>query len=121
MKTTANIYGTPVISFNDGKIRISGKSILVDASLIYSQLLDEFHSYMQHPCEKTEVHINLDFANSSSNRHLLNFLILAERLEYQGKKVEVFWYYHKDDELMLDQGSVFKDLLDLPFQLVELD
>jgi hypothetical protein len=112
-------YGTPKISFEPGHILISGRSIILEPGILYNNLLDKFHKYISAPLDKTEIHIALDYMNSASNRHLMNFLILAEKLFSQGKKVDVFWYFDPSDEMSREQGTIFQDLLDLPFHLVE--
>jgi hypothetical protein len=112
-------YGTPEISYKPGYIVISGRSIVLEPGILYNSLLDNFHRYISNPLDKTEIHIALDYLNSASNRHLMNFLILAEMLHSQGKKVDVYWYYDPKDDMSHDQGTVFQDLLDLPFHLIE--
>jgi hypothetical protein len=112
-------YGTPEISYKPGHILISGRSIILEPGLLYNNLLDNFHRYIAKPLDKTEIHISLDYMNSASNRHLMNFLILAEKLYSQGKRVDVFWYFEPSDEMSREQGTIFQDLLDLPFHLIE--
>jgi hypothetical protein len=112
-------YGTPEISYKPGYIMISGRSIVLEPGILYNNLLDNFHKYISDPLDKTEIHIALDYLNSASNRHLMNFLILAEKMHSQGKKVDVFWYFDPEDDMSRDQGTIFQDLLDLPFHLIE--
>ncbi|MFN8207346.1 MAG: SiaC family regulatory phosphoprotein [Bacteroidales bacterium] len=109
----------PEISYKPGHIWISGRSIILEPGILYNNLLDNFHRYIANPLDQTEIHISLDYMNSASNRHLMNFLILAEKLYSQGKKVDVFWYFDPSDEMSREQGTIFKDLLELPFHLIE--
>jgi hypothetical protein len=45
----------------------------------------------------------------------MNLLILAEKMHRRGKKVEIKWFYRKNDNVMFEQGHIFKSLLDVPF------
>ncbi len=77
-----------------------------------------FYTYTKAPRENTEVHINLEYMNSTSNRSLLNLLIVAEKLHEENKNVNVYWYYRQEDEIIHEQGKIFEELLNLPFSFV---
>src|SRR5512133_2611052 len=120
MNEEHDAYGVPEISFKAGCVRISGRSILLEPGKLYNDLLVKFLKYTSEPLDKTEIHISLDSLNSASNRYLLNFLILAENLYNKGEQVDVFWYFKEEDKMSQDQGQIFRELLNLPFQIVEV-
>jgi hypothetical protein len=111
----------PFISFSDGILKISGRSIPTDTSRSFNQLIETFYRYSRKPKSKTEIHIELEYINSASNRSLLNLLIVAEYLYKEALDVNVKWYYHDDEDIMLEQGQIFSELLTLPINFIKKD
>ena len=110
----------PTISFQSGKLNISGRSIPPDSIKLFEPLLQVFYTYSQNPEEITEFNIQLEYLNSDSNRALMNLLFMAEKLYNEGKKVIVRWYYRSNDMLMYEQGNIFKSLVEVPFSFVTI-
>ena len=106
----------PNITFKNGILNIVGRSVINNSS-VWSEpvlkILFEQSSYSH----TTRINIHLDYLNSDSNRALLNLLLLAEKLHNMGKKVEIHWIYANNDLGMLEQGNIFKDLIEVPFNL----
>lgn len=108
----------PDITFEKGVINIKGRAISEKSPVYFDKLILDFFKYAHHPEKITEINILLEYVNSSSNRSLMNLLIMAEKMQERGHDITVNWYYEKGDELMLDQGSVFSSLLDIKFNLI---
>jgi len=111
----------PCISFSDGILIISGRSIPTNTSISFNRLIEAFYRYSRKPKTKTEIHIELEYINSASNRSLLNLLIVAEHLFKEENNVEIKWYYHDDEDIMLEQGQIFSELLTLPINFIQKD
>jgi hypothetical protein len=109
----------PFISFSEGILTISGRSIPINTSRSFNHLIETFYRYSRKPKSRTEIHIELEYINSTSNRSLLNLLIIAEHLSREGFQVEVLWYYHDNDDIMFEQGKLFSELLTLPIRLIQ--
>ena len=109
----------PFISFAEGILIISGRSIPTDASRSFNQLIETFYRYSRKPKSKTEIHIELDYINSASNRSLLNLLIVAEHLFKEQLDVQVKWYYQDKEDIMLEQGQIFSELLSMPINFIQ--
>jgi hypothetical protein len=107
----------PLISFSEGILKMSGRSIPIGISKNFNQLIEAFYRYSRNPRPRTEIHIDLEYINSASNRSLLNLLIIAEYLFKEGFNVEVNWYYYEKDDIMFEQGCIFSELLSLPLKL----
>jgi hypothetical protein len=105
----------PSITFYDGVLNIIGRSIPHDSNILYNPLIKVFYQYSLEPHDKTEINIKLDYLNSESNRQLLNVLIIAEKINRRGKNVLIKWHYKPTDLLMLEQGGIFKAIVDVPF------
>jgi hypothetical protein len=109
----------PFISFSRGILTISGRSIPINTSRSFNQLIETFYRYSRKPESRTEIHIELEYINSISNRSLLNLLIVAEHMSREGIEVEVIWYYHDEDDIMFEQGKLFSELLTLPIKFLQ--
>lgn len=105
----------PSITFYDGVLNIIGRSIPYDSNILYNPLIKTFYQYSLQPNNNTEINIKLDFLNSSSNRQLLNILVIAEKIQRHGKNVLIKWHYRPNDLLMLEQGGIFKSIINVPF------
>jgi hypothetical protein len=110
----------PSIQFSEGVLTIRGRSIPSDSSNLYDPVIESFYQYAQQSYQQTEIHIELEYVNSTSNRSLLNLLIIAEHLCSDQKHVKICWYYHPDDEIMYEQGKVFQELINIPIALIPL-
>jgi hypothetical protein len=113
---------TPLIRFDNGKLLIAGRSIPEDITETYDPLFEAVANYSKHPEKHTEVSIMLDYSNSSTNRVLMSLFDYLNMYLFQNNlSVTVNWYYIKEDKEMLDLGSDFKDIVKIPFALIEVD
>lgn len=107
------------VLYEERRIVVSGSSRLEDPTSFYeelNQLLDksinEFKTYAY-----IDFHIN--YINSSSSKWLLHIL-KGLQVKYQGQKiVTINWFYDPDDDSMLEAGEVFRELINLPFNIIE--
>jgi len=67
--------------------------------------------------EKVEFQIRLEYFNTSSSKYILDMLRIIEPLSAKSK-LNVIWYYHPEDEDMLEAGEDYKSLVKIPFNLV---
>ena len=111
----------PLVIFNDGVITIQGRSIPVDSNKLFQPLISSFFHYSKKPNPYTEINIQLEYINSSSNRSLMNLLIIAENMHKKGYNIIVNWYHEPEDELMMDHGNIFKSLLQIPFHIHKIN
>lgn len=115
----ANKCLSPDIEFQDGVIHIQGRSIQEYPNQEFERLINAFLYYSISPLQNTEINICLEYINSSTNRLLMNLFVIAESIKEKGFQVTVNWYYELHDELMLDQGNIFKSLINIPFIFIE--
>jgi len=107
----------PFIMFNEGILIMKGRSIPADSTTLFNPVIACFYDYSKNPLPITEINIQLDYINSSSNRSIMNLLIIAESIYSKGHEVVVNWYYDEADEMILDQGSIFQSLIKIPFNI----
>ncbi len=111
---------SPEINFNSetGVLLIKGRSILENVVLFFEPILQWLDEYSNQPAEKTTLHIEMDYFNTSSSKFILEIFDKMQQLNKLNKKVEVIWYYNDDDSLEL--GKDYSFLLDVPFKFVDV-
>lgn len=111
---------TPSIRFDskEGLIEITGRSISEDSVKFFSPLFDWLEEYTRCRQNLTRVSIHLEYFNSSSAKRLYSFLKRVTMLSDASHKVEILWYFDKDDEDMLNTGKDFETLLSFPVKLI---
>jgi len=109
---------TPEIEFDkaSGVLKISGKSLPEDVIEFYSPVFSWLEQYAADPNEETKVHVKVLYFNSASQRALNEIFAILSRVGVKGKKVEIEWYYHEDDDEMKETGQEFADITSLKFQ-----
>ena len=110
---------TPEVSFltADRKLTLSGRSIPENSIQFYEPLLTWANSFCSEDPGHIEVHIKLEYFNTSSSNCLLD---LFKRLE-NSSSLEVQWYFDADDEDMLEAGEDYDHIVSVPFKFVEVD
>ena len=110
---------TPEVTFEPvtGRLLISGRSLPENAYAFYRPVIDWAKAYLGQSNSQTEITISLDYFNSSSGRFLLEFFSVFEEKLNDRNKVKVIWCSEHDDELMLEKGEEFKNIVDLPFEI----
>jgi len=111
---------TPFVEFLalDCKLTLSGRSIPENSIQFYQPLLDWTESFCAAGASSLEIHIKLEYFNTSSSKCLMDLL---NRVEQCRCKAQVFWYYETEDEDMLEAGEDYSAIIQIPFVLVEMD
>ena len=122
MQKDFNIEGNsnwPDISFSasTGSLSITGRSIIENAVRFYDPILDWVKVYCKHPAIRTELHIKMEYFNTSTSKYILSIIDKMREIHEESADVEVFWY--SDDEDMFELGEDYKAMIDVPFCLVE--
>ena len=117
--TIENTSTSPYISFSNGKIHIRGKSIPTVNFGNLKSFLSLIRRYSKEPEANTILDIDLDYINCCSKRCLMESLKILDRIYKKGYRICVNWYYDKNDEYMLELGSIYSSLVRLPINLIE--
>ena len=114
---------TPSVSVYDSDrlIVITGTSRLEDPTDFYKELDNLFSKY----ANKFKKDMTLDFSfiyiNTSSSKWLFHILKNIQMKYSEKKAITVNWYYESDDEVIQEAGEIFKSLLHIPFNVIEVD
>ncbi|MBN1250488.1 MAG: DUF1987 domain-containing protein [Bacteroidales bacterium] len=97
---------------------IVGKSCPENVVEFYKPILDWFDKYSENPNEKTIFEFKLEYYNTASSKMLYVVMQKLEHIKEKGKEVHVRWFYPDDDEALEEAGEEYKELIDLPFELI---
>jgi hypothetical protein len=112
---------TPEIrsDLNRGTLSVSGRSFPENAYQFYQPLLQWVREFTdEHPRKPLEVHLDLDYFNSSSGRFILEMLTTLEQQDPRSH-YHIKWYSDSNDELMMEKGQELQSLVDLSIEIVE--
>lgn len=110
----------PSINFDhtSGIIRIEGRSVPEDSIKFYGPLVNWIAEYRTNPQKVTEVHIQLDYFNTSSSKCLTDIFKEIEELYKDGHDVTLHWYYC--DEYILEAGEDYHSFIKVPWKMIEI-
>jgi len=109
----------PEISFNatTGKFLIEGRSIVENAIRFYDPIIDWIDEYCKNPAKKTELHLKMEYFNTSTSKYLLSIIDKLHDIYSEGNDVEIYWY--SADEDMEELGEDYNAMIDIPFKFLE--
>ena len=112
---------TPAIMLDASKgfLQISGKALPEDSLAFFKPVYEWLSDYCNTPKNSTELHLHLDYINSSSTRHLFNIISGMQDLIDKEKKVKVIWHCKSSDEMMKTKGEELQSIVDIPFKTIE--
>lgn len=103
---------TPGIDFDFSAHRLTmrGESYPEDASAFYQPLLKALEQYLTGGRARTiDFDVYLTYFNSSSTKALFRIFDLLEEASRRGDEVRVNWYYHEDDDNIMEFGQDFRE------------
>ena len=114
---------TPSINFDPdrGLFEIKGKSIPENSIGFYAPMLDYLDVYSSRPADRTILNVKFEFFNTSSSNRIHALFKKFERLYQSDKEVLIRWFCENGDENMLDAGEDFKAILQVPFEIIEVE
>ncbi len=112
----------PVINFNyqTGICEISGESYMEETYKFYEPIILWLKEYCTGNRPIT-LNIKLIYFNTSSSRFILEILDTLKTYQTKGSKVEINWYYKKDDPDILTEIQDFMDETDTQINILEFD
>lgn len=114
---------TPTVKFDSqkGSLELKGRSIPENSIEFYKPLNDWIDEYAANPKEQTTVDIKLEYFNTSSSKCILDLFKLLEKLNEKSTKVKINWFYEVEDEDMAEAGEDYQAIIDLPFEMIEVE
>lgn len=114
---------TPTVKFDSqkGSLELKGRSIPENSIEFYKPLNDWIDEYANSPQSQTIVDIKLEYFNTSSSKCILDLFKLLEKLNEKSTQVKINWFYEVDDEDMAEAGEDYQAIIDLPFEMIEVE
>ena len=111
---------TPYMNFQiAGIFEITGRSIPENSIEFYKPLLEWLDSYsLRKTIPSTHLQIRLEYFNTSSSKCLLEIFKRMEGIAKNSSPTKISWQYEEEDEDMKELGEDFKEILQIPVELV---
>jgi len=112
---------TPLVDFNSttGEFLLEGKSVPTDATAFYKEVLNWLDEYIKEPQDITKIALKLDYFNIASSKRILYILYKLNQLIDEGHEVTSDWFYHEEEDDMLEVGQDFAFMVKIPFNFIE--
>ncbi|MBL4716023.1 MAG: DUF1987 domain-containing protein [Bacteroidia bacterium] len=113
---------SPKIDFDPdtGILELKGKSIPDRTVDFYSPVMNWIVEYVKNPASTTTCNFVLEYYNSRTKKYLIEMMKAVNKLTDQGKELIVNWYYEEGDEDVQETGQMFKDLLRMDINIIEI-
>lgn len=121
---TLNIVATedtPEIKFNGetNEFIISGRSLPEDVTTFYKPVFEWLEEFSAAETSTTVFKFKLEYFNTASSKIILDILMkLEEIIEAKQSQLKIEWYYFESDDDMLEAGEEYKELVEIPFNLI---
>lgn len=114
---------TPTVNFDtaSGLLELIGRSIPENSIEFYKPILEGLDVYAGSPQAKTNVNIKLEYFNTSSSKCILDVLKKLEGIHKSGNEVVINWHFEEDDEDMEEAGEDYQAIIQVPFNMVEVE
>ena len=112
---------TPSVLIEKGLLEIKGRSIPEDAYEFYAPVLNEIQAGLQLTFGQTEIRFHLEYINSGSKKYISNILGVLDKLYLSGKDMVIYWHFDYDDDSMCELGNDFRNMLQIPFHVIEVN
>ncbi len=109
---------TPFVQLSkNGEIRIEGKALPEDSRQFFGPLYEWVNDNLISP-EKIDIDMKLEYFNTAASKQIYEFLVLLKDKAGSGI-IHVNWHYEEGDDDVLDTGTHYEALIDIPFNYIE--
>ncbi len=111
---------TPFIRFIPEKniFEISGFSLPENVMTFYKPVVEYLEEYFKSPNNETIFTFKIKYFNTASSKMLTRIFLKLEEMNDKGKIVSVKWYYNEEDEEMQEAGEEFREIINLPIEII---
>ena len=90
---------TPKVEFTQpiGELVLEGRSIPENTAKVYEPLLDWINEYVKSPCSTTNLHLKLEYFNSSSLIWIAKIISALSNIELPGALLYIHLYFEIED------------------------
>ena len=109
---------SPEVSFTPetNVILFEGRSLQEDPQAFYNVIIDWIKGNIVGTKNLVHFQFKMDYFNSSSSRYLMKILMM---LNEEPEWYQMTWYVEEGDEVILEKGEEYQQLLDFPVEIIE--
>lgn len=113
---------TPEINFNasTGVLKISGRAYSNDIYQLFKPLNAWLNQYLAKPKDNTTIELRIEYCNSIFNKLIVIFFENCKAVLQKDKKLEIVWFYEKNDRESVDEANHISKLIGMPIEKREL-
>ena len=112
-------HSTPEVKLDpEGIIRITGRSMIQDITVISKPIEAWIDQYLRTPADLTVVEFYLEYINTTNVKFYISLLSRIEALKLKNKKYTVNWYYDEGDEDIIEKGEYISSVVEIPFNFI---
>jgi len=103
---------TPHVEFDFSARQLSmkGESYPEDAAAFFGPILQAAREFVgAGGTQPVTLDLQMSYFNSSSAKALMNLFLTLEKAAQQGMPVIINWWYHEDDDTILESGEDFAE------------
>lgn len=105
---------------DEGEMFLGGRSIPDNALDLFGPMLDWASKYVENPQKITKITFDFEYYNTASSKSILEFLLIMNELQKKYCEIKVYWHYKEDDDDMMEEGEVYSDIVNIPFEFVAM-
>ncbi len=111
---------SPKVFYNDSDktLLIEGESYPENSFDFYKPVFQWFDNIFPE-LDNFNFHLKINYMNSSSVKCLLDIFSIIENAYSSGMKIQVKWFYEKDNSRALEMAEEFKEDAGFPFEIIE--
>jgi hypothetical protein len=113
---------TPSVQYliEKSEFRIEGRSLPEDVTSFYKPVFNWLENFAEKQNSSSSFIFKLEYFNTASSKIILDILMKLEDIQNEGKSnVTIEWHYMNGDDDMQEAGDEYKDLVEVPFSLIE--
>lgn len=107
------------LDYSAGEFVFSGRSLPEDVNTFYQPVFDWLNKFGEQPRPGSSFDFKLEYFNTASSKILLDvFMKLEDIRSRHDCDLTIKWYFMEHDEDMLEAGEEYKELVEVPFELI---
>ncbi len=106
-----------VLDGSKGTFSFAGKSFPENVNDFYNETIKYIEAYVQQPKDKTTLEFNWVYFNTATSKIIVKIIMLLKTVNKSGKSLEIKWLCSPDDDLIIEKGNEFSELLGADFSV----
>lgn len=106
-----------VLDGPSGKFSFAGKSFPENVNEVYDETIKYIEAYVKQPKDRTTLEFSWLYFNTATSKMIVKIIILLKTVNKTGKSLEIKWNCSPDDDLIIEKGNEFAELLGTDFSI----